>query len=547
MAVDPRPGRHQARPVARLDLVELRVVDHPGEDLPRVERAREVGADDAEQVLGVVAGWQRRTGGRAPLAPVQPRDDPPADPQRVPFVSGDEIGQAAHPPVHGRAAQLLLVGHLAGGHADQRRPAEEDLRAAVDHHDGVAHAGHVGAAGGGVAEDQGDGRDTGRGQPGQVAEDLAAGDEDVLLGGQVRPAGLDEVDQRQPVLPRDLHRPQRLLQRPRVAGAAADRGVVGDQHALDVLDDADAGDDTGADGEVAAPGRQGRQLEERAVRVDQQLDPLAGQQLAALPMPGDRLLAATGQGLRVLGVQRLQRREHRLAVRRELRRPGVEGRAERAHRTSSPALVGPVRRRCCAPVRTRELVRQQLLRDVEGAAAQPFADGLALGVEAGARRDPAPEQAVDDDVHGPQVGQRVHGDGQVDRLGQQFADPLRRQRRGQPGRRRVRAGPQPDVRRPALVPAPRPRDRTERRPPGRSADSRALLRRCEQSTTVRRRWCHRRRDVHAGSVGQDGDVRDGVLRHVRGGVDAERRAVAGRRGQVEPGVAGQRHLDRRRR
>ena len=88
---------------------------------------------------------------------------------------------------------------------------------------------------------------------------------------------------------RDLAGPLGLLQRVRVDRAAADRRVVGDDHALDALDHADAGDHAGADREVACPTRPARrQLQERRVLVDQQLDPLAGEQLAAGVVAGRR-------------------------------------------------------------------------------------------------------------------------------------------------------------------------------------------------------------------------------------------------------------------
>ena len=83
-------------------------------------------------------------------------------------------------------------------------------------------------------------------QPGDVAEHRAAGQEHLGLSREVGAAGLDQVDQRQPVLPRDLHRAQHLADRERVAGAAADGRVVGDDHALDALDDADPGDQAAA-------------------------------------------------------------------------------------------------------------------------------------------------------------------------------------------------------------------------------------------------------------------------------------------------------------
>ena len=63
------------------------------------------------------------------------------------------------------------------------------------------------------------------------AEVLAVG-EDLVLQRQEGAAGVDEVDARQPVLQRDLLRPQVLLDRHRVVGAALDGRVVGDDHAL---------------------------------------------------------------------------------------------------------------------------------------------------------------------------------------------------------------------------------------------------------------------------------------------------------------------------
>ena len=94
--------------------------------------------------------------------------------------------------MHLGAAQRLVVGLLTRRHLHQRRPRKEHLRAFLDHHDVVGHAGDVRAARGGVAEHQRDGRNACRRQPGQVAEALSAGDEDLLLRRQIGAAGLDE-------------------------------------------------------------------------------------------------------------------------------------------------------------------------------------------------------------------------------------------------------------------------------------------------------------------------------------------------------------------
>ena len=68
-----------------------------------------------------------------------------------------------------------------------------------------------------------------------------------------------------------------------------------------------------ADGEVGAPAGQRAQLEERRALVDEQLDPLAGQQLAAAVVAGDGLLATAGHRLGVLGVEVGELLEHRFA------------------------------------------------------------------------------------------------------------------------------------------------------------------------------------------------------------------------------------------
>ncbi len=208
--------------------------------------------------------------------------------------------------MHFGAAQRLVVGFLAGGHLHQRRTGQEHLRAFFDHHHVIGHPGYVGPARGGVAEHQRDGGNPGRRQPGQVAEHLPAGDEDLFLGGQVRAAGFHQRNHRQPVLERDLVGPQNLSQRPRVAGAALDRRVVGDDQAFHTAHRADAGDHAGADLEGAAVGRQRAQLQERRVRVDQQFDALAGGQLAAVVMALNVFGAATAKRFGQFGVDLLE-------------------------------------------------------------------------------------------------------------------------------------------------------------------------------------------------------------------------------------------------
>jgi hypothetical protein len=334
-----RPPGDQARPVARLVLAEPGPVDHPRQHLARVERDPEVRRRDAEQLVRVVprrVGGLRRAG--AELAPVQLRDDLPADPDAVRLVGGELIGQPGDARVHVRAAELLVAGVLPGGHLHQRRPAEEDLGLAVDQNAVVAHPGHVRATGRGVAEDQRDRRDAHGRQLGEVVEDLAGVHEQFRLGRQVRAAGLDQVDHRQPVRPGDLQRPQRLAQRVGVHRAAADRRVVRDDHALRAGHHADPGDDARPDGELGSPGRERGQLQERRVPVQQQLDALAHQHPAALVMALGVPRPAPRAGQAELLLQRGDRRELRGAV----ARVGLAGDVHRGTQHRHPAApLGP--------------------------------------------------------------------------------------------------------------------------------------------------------------------------------------------------------------
>ena len=154
---------------------------------------------------------------------MQDGDDLAAEPDAVVLVACEVVGQPRDPGVHRRPAELLVVGLLAGGHLDQRRPAEEHLGRLVDHDGVVAHARDVGAACGGVPEDQGDGGDAHGRELRQVVEDLAGRDEQVGLGRQVGAARLDQVDHGQPVEPGDLECPEVLPQGVRVDCPTPDR------------------------------------------------------------------------------------------------------------------------------------------------------------------------------------------------------------------------------------------------------------------------------------------------------------------------------------
>ena len=115
-----------------------------------------------------------------------------------------------------------------------------------------------------------------------AAEVLAVG-EHLGLMGQIGAAGIDEIDARQRVFEGDFLRPQMLLHRHGIVGAAFDRRIIGDDHRLAPGDAADAGDQARAM-DVAfihAVGRERPDLEKRRIGIQQPRHAFAGKQFSA--------------------------------------------------------------------------------------------------------------------------------------------------------------------------------------------------------------------------------------------------------------------------
>ena len=115
-----------------------------------------------------------------------------------------------------------------------------------------------------------------------AAEMVAVG-EDLGLVRQVGAAAVDQIDARQPVRLGDLLRAEMLLDRQRIVSAALHRRVVADDHHLPARHAADAGDHARAGhlAMVQVAGGELADLEERRAGIEQPLDAVAGEQLAA--------------------------------------------------------------------------------------------------------------------------------------------------------------------------------------------------------------------------------------------------------------------------
>ena len=212
-------------------------------------------------------------------------------------VEGEVVGDAAGGGVQVGATQLLGTHLLARGRLNQRWPAQEDGARAPHDDRLIGHGRHICSTGGRAAHHQSDLRDPSRGELRLVVKDSAevlTVREDLVLERQEGTSGVDEIEARQAVLERDLLGPKVLLDRHREVGAALDRGVVGDQHALNALDHRDPGHDARSRRVAVVEAVRGerRKLEECTPRVDQALDAFADGKLSALAVAGDARVVA---------------------------------------------------------------------------------------------------------------------------------------------------------------------------------------------------------------------------------------------------------------
>jgi len=111
---------------------------------------------------------------------------------------------------------------------------------------------------------------------------MAGVGKDPVLFRQIGPAAIHQIQARQPVLGRDFLCANVFLHRFVVEGSTLYRGIIGDHHAGQPMDDADAGHDTRARHliPILPVGRERRQFHERSSWIHQQVDPFTHQKLA---------------------------------------------------------------------------------------------------------------------------------------------------------------------------------------------------------------------------------------------------------------------------
>ncbi len=234
------------------------------------------------------------------LAAVELADDVAHARQRLLLILREVIGDSAKARVHVRAAQLFGRDFLAGGGFDQRRAGQENGAVIFDDHGFVGHGGDVGAAGRAGAHHGRNLRDPFARHACNVVEnapEVVAIGKHVRLQVQKRAARVHQVDRRQVVFLSNRLGAHVLLDRFGEVGAAFDGRIVGDDHAFQPGNAADSGDDARARrfAAVQIPGRQRRQLQEGAAVVQNGVDALVHEQLAALALALDDALRPSGR------------------------------------------------------------------------------------------------------------------------------------------------------------------------------------------------------------------------------------------------------------
>ena len=144
----------------------------------------------------------------AVFAPVEMVDNVAAHADRLVFRFSEIVGKTGDLGVHFGAPELFFGRLLSSCHFDERRAAEKDLGLILHHHRVVTHGREVGATSGGAAKDQRDRGDAGFGEPCEISEPLPSDQKNVGLVGEIGATRLDEVDQRQTILHRDVHDPE---------------------------------------------------------------------------------------------------------------------------------------------------------------------------------------------------------------------------------------------------------------------------------------------------------------------------------------------------
>src|SRR5271156_2527813 len=305
-APDAGKPANQRGAVGRLIFVKTAAIDQARDDLTDVELDFDVARNDTVKLFWIVVRRLRRNLFDVELGgPRRLRYQFARDRNRLLLACCRIIGGTGDARVHIGAAQFFDRHVLAGRRLHERRPAEEDGAGAANDHVVFAQCRHVGAARRAMTEHDGNLRNAHLRENRLIAEnapgEIAIG-EDVGLQREKAARTIAQVNDRQPVLDRDVERTNNLLYRQWIPSSALHACVVGMDDDFTAVDDANAADDAGAGyfAAIFAVGGKRGEFKKRRARIEQQLDSVAHEhlvlprqtfQIARRPLAAGSLLA----------------------------------------------------------------------------------------------------------------------------------------------------------------------------------------------------------------------------------------------------------------
>src|SRR5579862_1245081 len=253
-------------------------------------------------------------------------------------VLGNMVHHAGAPAVHIRATQLFGRNNLAGRGLHQWRTAKEDRPLASHDHCLVRHRRYISAARGAAPHHACNLRDSFGGHVCLIVEnspEVVAIGKDIGLVRKIRPAGVDQVNTRQPILSRNILGPNMLFDRRGKVSAALHGRIVGDDHYFFAADAADSGDQARSRrlSIIHLICRQRTDFEKGRAGIEQSVHALARKKFAAREMTLPRGTRSTKSGLSGALVQLSGKSAVMAGVDLKARSVGIDGSAEQAHGT----------------------------------------------------------------------------------------------------------------------------------------------------------------------------------------------------------------------
>ena len=290
---------NQSRAIKWLELIKHRPIHKPRNHFAHFKWFLEVYRRNPAQFFHIVKRLGNRLG-RAIIsgAPIQIAHNLSRQTKRMVIIISQMIGNPGKPCMNIAPAQFFSANHFPGSGLHQRRPGEKNRSLLAHNHRFVRHGRHISPACGAGAMHDGNLRNSSGRHLRLIIKNppkMFFVGKNLVLQGQKSPAGFNQIQAGQAVFQSNFLPAQMLLNRHRMISAAFNRGVIGNNHAGDALNLANAGNDastidiTG----IHIPCSKLANFQKCRTRINEPIDACARQQLAAFQMPCAIFLTAT--------------------------------------------------------------------------------------------------------------------------------------------------------------------------------------------------------------------------------------------------------------